>query len=142
MGLRLWDYGCGCGKEYRGYPVTAQKTPKTIKCECGQRASWIMAKTNGISDTPYGRFDPQFGCVVESYAHKNQLLKQHGMVEVGGPEHMDDIMNDGQAASEPNPDIIKAESMEEILKNIPQDRVDRKSTGNPDRPMLDCWTEL
>jgi hypothetical protein len=144
--IRLWSFEtCACGAAHDHEPITAKRIPKTIKCACGKRVGWATMKANGISDTPYGRFDPQFGCVVESYAHKQRLLKQTGMIEVSGPEKMDDILADGdklRPASEPDPSVIRADSIEEITGNIPRDRIDWKHTGNPDRPMLDCWTEL
>jgi len=144
--IRLWSFeDCKCGVSHANRPISAPRIPKTIKCECGKRVGWAVRKVNGISDSPYGRFDPQFGCVVESYAHKQRLLKQYNMVEVSGPEKEDDILADGdklRPASEPNPDVVRADSLEEITGLIPRDRIDWKHTGNPDRPMVDCWTEL
>ena len=146
--LRLWDYGCSCGKEYRGYSVTEDKTPKTIKCSCGKKAEWIMGKTNGIHAThtgmKYGEFDPQFGCVVESYGHKKKLMKEMGLVDIGGPETRDDIERHGESIpdNEQDPNVIRAESMEEILNKTPADQVDWKHTGRPNRPMQDMWVKF
>ena len=137
MGIRVWDYGCSCGKEYRSYPVIEDRTPETIQCECGKRAGWIMAKTNGIHSTIstlYGNgVDPQYGEEVQSYDHKKRLQKEKGMGEVSGPEHIDDIMADApeQAAQRPV-DVGVADTVEDLMKDLYNDpRVDKHHTGAP-----------
>jgi|TARA_R110000787_G_scaffold37151_4_gene94626 hypothetical protein len=148
--IRLWSYeDCSCGKAHQSVPITSPKIPKTIKCECGKRIGWGVTRTNGIHATlstmNYGRFDPQFGCVVESYGHKKQLMKELGLIDIGGPEKFDDIEADGERmrpGTEADPSIVRADSMEEIMGLIPEDQIDRKRTGKEGRPMLDCFTKL
>ena len=151
--IRLWDYGCKCGKNYRDYPVDAPRIPRTIKCECGKRAGWITARQNQIAlsnSTMYGKMDPRFGQVVESYGEKQRLLKEHGMVE-GDVEKYDDIQNEvaEQTAkkTERSPNTLVADSIDEIYERIDTDRIDRGATGNlrgradqdPETGLIDTW---
>ena len=96
-----------------------------------------MAKTNGIHSTIstlYGNgVDPQYGEEVQSYDHKKRLQKEKGMVEVSGPEHIDDIMADApeQAAQRPV-DVGVADTVEDLMKDLYNDpRVDKHHTGAP-----------
>jgi hypothetical protein len=148
--IRLWDFAtCSCGKRHNDEPIDSPRVPKTIGCECGKRVGWVRHKRNHIHEsvsTLYGRgVDPQFGCVVEDYGHKQQLLKEKGLVEVG-IERVDDIMNDGAedtGARNPAVGTLDAETddgaVQELMDSLYQrPDVDRRHTGNP-RPMLDSW---
>jgi len=147
--IRLWDYRCdSCGAEHRDYPYdSAGHVPETIICPCGGRASWMAHRRNFIHPTAsgmkYGTLDPQFGCVVEDYSHRQRLLRQTGQVEVGGPERQSAIDEDLYEATHRrraprDPGIVTADSMEEITALIDPDRVDRRASGPP-RPMSESW---
>ncbi len=162
MGLRLWTFRCNsCGHLYDAEPILSAKIPKTIGCRqegCKGRASWEMAHTNGIHNTVstlYGRgVDPQFGCVVKSYDHKQQLLKEKGLVEVGGPERLDDIMNDGpqergedMSARSPDVGVMEGMDEDEMVKELTEKlhsnpRIDRKNTGQAREQMLESWVSF
>ena len=151
MSARFQDYECNsCGKRHDSHLCTGERIPKTIKCTaCGRRCSWAQGNRQGMQGSKDSSLyrngvDPQFGCEVESYGHKQQLLREKGMVEVGGPEKIDDIMNDGAPdTGERNPEVgfIDANSDEEFeakmmdkLYNDP--RVDHSKTGDQRREFV------
>lgn len=158
--LRFWDYRCPtCGRVYRDQPVTGEHVPPTMACACGGRAEWTFMRKNHIHAThrgmKYGEFDPQFGCVVEDYGHRQRLLRERGMVDAGGPETMDQIMErtfeqQQRTRTERTPDVLAADSLEEIGAKIDRDRIDRKHTGrltgradqDPQTGLLPGLTEL
>ena len=145
MNIRLWDFGCKCGKTYRGTPVTAEKIPKTIKCECGKRAGWISSKHNHIHETNsalgYGKFDPQFGCVVESYSHKKQLMREMGLMETKHYtlEEIKEEQWEGERAQReaPDPGIISADELEEVYAQI-----GKQAHGVRKGALQESWVEL
>lgn len=150
--LRLWDYRCTmCGTVYRDWPVTTKHIPESITCQaCYSPATWTKMKANGIhftgSGMKYGCFDPQFGCVVEDYGHRQRLLRQMGMVEVGGPEKAEAIAEDRwnrehTPKKQRSADVLVGDSMDEITAHIDQDRVDRRASGPP-RDNLDSWAAM
>lgn len=131
MNLRLWDFQCdACGHRYNGEPIMSEKVPKTIKCSqdgCKGRASWSSGgKQNHIHETNsrlgYGQFDPQFGCVVESYSHKKQLMRQMGLEEKKHYTHeeiAEDLHNArAEAARQESDPVLAADSVEELQKMI------------------------
>jgi len=137
--IRLWDFAdCECGVRHNDTPVSAKQVPQTIKCDCGKRVGWVMGKRNHIHSThsgrKYGEFDPQFGCVVEDYSHKKRLLKQMGAEETA-PWTKDESQAEKERiesrATERDPNVITADSEDEILSQINQGMVDRKATGKP-----------
>jgi len=153
------DFACShCGKGYPDFPYEG-KCPETIPCECGKEASWTFQRVNLIHTThssQYGRFDPRFGCVVESYEHKQSLLKTAGKEETV-IERYDDIQNDvderqaAQAAKgERDPNMLIADSLEQINEQIDNDQIDRGHTGtplgredqDPDTGLIDAWRTL
>jgi len=146
MGIRLRDFRCdGCGKAHRDYPYSG-RCPETIECDgCGGTASWCSQRQRAqihltLSGRKYGEFDPQFGCVVEDYAHKKRLLKQMGAEELP-PEKLEDIRNEAPPDSgERDPSLIAGDSLEEVMAQIPRDRVSRKDTGDLDQRMR-RWSE-
>lgn len=98
MGLRLWDFRCDdCGHEMPGTPFVLEgdeRIPEQVECpKCRGAATWatIGKPINGIHQThsgrKYGEFDPQFGCVVESYGHKKQLMRERGLEELPPETH-------------------------------------------------------
>jgi len=148
--IKLWDFGCACGKEYRDWPCEG-RIPETIKCECGKRASWVKMRKNQINltaSTMYGKVDPRFGVKVEDYGHKKQLLREHGLVE-GDVERHDDIQDDVEARKQRqdrhkrDPNTLVADSLDEITDRISTDMIDRRATGNlRGRPDQDPKTGL
>ena len=159
MPLRLWDFDtCECGKSHRDWPITSAKIPKTIKCDdCGERVGWIRHRGNKIhrtlSSLYTGRPDPQTGEVYESYEDKKRILKERGLVE-GDIERFEDIEDDVAARMEQSrqrdPNVLIADSLEDITQRIDTDRVDRRHTGsimgrdgqNPETGLIDSWREL
>ena len=148
--LRLWDFEtCECGAKHKDEPIDAERVPERLTCACGREVGWVRHRRNYIHESHSGLYDkgvdPQYGCKVESYGHKQQLLREKGMTE-GGIERIDDIMNDeAPDTGARNPDVgnLNAESdeeaVEELMNSLYQHpAVDRKHTGNP-RPMLDSW---
>ena len=87
--MRLWDYQtCKCGQSHQSEPITRTKVPKTIKCDCGRRVGWAMSRGNHLHTTHsglYGKFEPGLGVVVESYEHKQQLMKELDVIEAADP---------------------------------------------------------
>ena len=87
MSIRLWDFGCECGKVYRDFPC-ANRIYKTIACECGKRAGWISQGINGLTgptSSMYPRFEPGLGVTVESYGHKQKLMRAMGVQDSSDP---------------------------------------------------------
>jgi len=150
MSRRFQDFECDtCGKRHDSYLCTEERIPTIIKCTvCGESCSWAQSRRQGMqggnSSLYNNGVDPQYGCEVQSYGHKQQLLREKGLVEVGGPEKIDDIMNDGaEDTGERNPDVgfIDANSDEEFerkmmdkLYNDP--RVDKQKTGDQRREFV------
>jgi hypothetical protein len=137
-----WTYSCVCGKSF-DYTYEAPR-PQTVECVCGKRASWGFTKANFIHPTlsgrKYGEFDPQFGCVVESYTHKKQLLRERNMIE-SPPETKEQIAEDAYNwANKPTPErdrtLIVADSMEELEQKIDRNQVDAGHTGNSHQQSL------
>ena len=104
--LVLHDYECAAG--HRQNDVAHERTrgvPKTIRCNapgCRLRASKVFngwnsaSKFNRTGGRLYGRFDPQFGCVVESYEQRQALMKRYGMIDAddavrGDRERLDPV---------------------------------------------------
>jgi len=83
------DYYCECGRE-----LTDQVVAKTPVCKCGQEMKIHFGRITGMANfNPhhpgmYGKYHPGFGEVVESYSHKQKLLKKYNCIEaadaVGG----------------------------------------------------------
>jgi hypothetical protein len=152
MNVRLWDYACAaCGTEQRDYPVFAARIPTSIGCNCGARATWVTQKTNHIHPTlstlRYGEFDPQFGCVVRDYTHKQQLLREMNLIEVG--EFDEDEVRNNPLPSEAREqvdagEVMAADTVEEITAAISADRIDRGATGRDarEKPLLDSWGSI
>ena len=84
------DYFCDCGHELRD--IVADVKPKCPYCSVEMQIHFGRVK--GIVDfnphNPgmYGKYHPGFGEVVESYSHKQRLLKKYNCIEaadrVGG----------------------------------------------------------
>lgn len=86
--MPLHDFECSNGHRFEVYEQLAKNMPKNPKCtECGQPAEMLfVGRWNGIHgdhSSQYGKYQPAFDCVVESYSHKKQLLKASGFWEGG-----------------------------------------------------------
>jgi len=133
--IHTWDFACEtCGKQYPSFPYIGHR-PEEIDCFCGAKATWTRQKPNiihgTISTRKYGQFDPQYGCVVRDYAHRQQLLKQNGWEELP-PETLDDIRENPAFAGVDRTEadnVIRADSMDDIEALIPRDQVDTRLTG-------------
>ena len=145
--IKLWDFACtACGQRYPSHPYEGRR-PETIPCACGEAATWDHQRPNfihpSLSGRKYGEFDPQFGGVVEDYAHKKRLLKENGMHELP-PETLEEAregpLHAGNTA-ERDPNVIVADTMDEIRAKIPRDRVDHRATGGG-RPDQDSWVKF
>ena len=80
------DYECKCGKRYEDqWATTAAAVKRSVKCECGKQAAMVFdAPRNGIHfdhSSMYGQWNPSFGQVVESYGHKQQLMREYDVHE-------------------------------------------------------------
>ena len=76
------DFECECGHLLEDVAFISHKeVTKTVVCdECGKDAPMVFARHNGIHHSHsgmYGKYHAGFGCVVESYSHKQQLLNHH-----------------------------------------------------------------
>ena len=136
--IRTWDFYCeSCETAHKDIVYTGRR-PKTILCGCGARAGWGFVQKNQIHHThtgrKYGQFDPQFGCVVEDYAHKQALLKRYGKEELP-PETHEQIAEDMHEQEERarrvaprDPDTLIADSLDELSAQI-MDKIDTRHTG-------------
>lgn len=151
MSVRLWDFQCDdCGKAHNRVPYSGDHVPETIDCDCGGKASWAMGKTNGLNMTHSGLYDlgadPSLnGENPQSYGERKRILREQGKVEVGGPEKLDDIMDDGpedRGARNPDVGIIGANTDEEMMDQLMDmtygdPRVSKRDTGDPRRELMD-----
>ena len=88
--LKTWNFKCSAGHLTTG--VFSGRIPQTTACSsCRRRAQWTHQKGQpdfNVGTEMYGKFEPALGCVVESYEHKQQLLKEQNVMEahdlVGG----------------------------------------------------------
>lgn len=154
--IRHWDFETcpSCGRAHRDEVFDGERVPETIGCECGQRVGWARHRRNHIHESigslyQRGQVDPQTGVDYQSYGHKKQTLREMGREE-GEIERIDDIMNDhGEDTGVRNPDVgvLDAGSDEEAVQEL-RDKlfrrgdVDRRESGNPNRPMQDSWVKF
>lgn len=80
------DFECPYGHRHEHFEMTWRTMPARRRCpECGAMAEKIfVGRWNGIhpdGSSMYGKYHPAFGCVVESYSHKQKLLKEYGAIE-------------------------------------------------------------
>ncbi len=88
--MPLYDWKCHhCGTIDRDILYTISSLPPSRPCPCGASQEQLYeAGRNHIHQTHsgmYGKMNPALGCVVESYDHKNRLLKEYGMMEAADP---------------------------------------------------------
>ena len=151
--LASWNYRCGdCGRVFV-YMYEAPR-PRTVACDldgCDGMAAWTFARANVIHPThsgrKYGEFDPQYGCVVEDYSHRQRLLKERGWDELP-PETVEEareapIRGEGGADDSELVPVLKANTLEEIDETIDKNMIDRRLTGARERrPMQESWISL
>lgn len=82
----FWDYECHhCGARREDEWYARKDRPATLPCACGQAMPVDLGGWKGGIDTlnpgMYGKYHPGFDTVVSSYGHKQQLLKEHGVIE-------------------------------------------------------------
>jgi|TARA_R100001594_G_scaffold58629_1_gene92696 hypothetical protein len=88
------DFECKtCGKRQEDVGFSSHtKVQRRIPCKaCDGEANMVFSKSNALHQnhsSMYGKYHAGFGCVVESYSHKQQLLREYNVVEssdaVGG----------------------------------------------------------
>jgi hypothetical protein len=134
--MRLWSFeDCECGAAHSHEPISAPRIPKTIKCACGKRVGWATKKPNGVGthSSLYGRFEPGLGCVVESYSHKQQLMRELGVDEAS------DLVGGSRChrKEEPNPRVQNNSTwMDDTdMAKAQQEAIDRASKGDFDLTM-------
>ncbi len=82
---------CGHREEDVSF-VSHAKIQRAIPCsKCDGTAKMVFNKSNALHhnhSSMYGKYHAGFGCVVESYSHKQQLLRKYNVTEssdaVGG----------------------------------------------------------
>ena len=145
--LASWTYRCHRCEKVFDHTSTAP-VPATVACACGAQASWTYTKANGIHAThsgrKYGEFDPQCGCVVESYGHKKKLLKERGWEELP-PETKEEIAEDtaGSTTATRDPAVGMADSPEELAMMMHQHgEINMRHTGEASlrRPPMESMT--
>ena len=90
------DYRCEtCGAMEYDVFHAPNALPDSLDCSCGGNMSryygafnfndhWGGQAAHG-ENSMYGKYHYGFGCVVESYAHKQQLLRQYDVSEAADP---------------------------------------------------------
>jgi len=147
MSIRTRDFACDdCGKPYRDWPYEG-KCPEKIKCTCGGTATWVSQRPNFIHPTSenagYGKFNPQFGCVVRDYAHKKQLLRQMGLEEVGRftqeqiREETWEAEEADKRARKQDDGVLAADSLDEINAQI-----EKQTTKARKGELQESWVSL
>jgi len=94
-----------------------------------------------------GFADPQTGVEYTSYAHRERVWRDRGLEDAGTSQKHDHIMADAESAQRDQvaregdrSGVLQADSIEEIVGQIDQDRVDRGATGNMERDTGDDWS--
>ena len=148
--IATWTFQCeDCDKVFDHFYEPPRST--TTACVCGGTATWASTKKNHIhsshSGRKYGQFDPQFGRVIESYDHKQRLMKERGWEELP-PETKEEIAEDtynreNAPRQERNENLIVADTLEELREKMYKDeRVDRRLTSDEsyNRPMMETFS--
>ena len=149
------DYECKCGHLIEDEMSVSYKDIKDSgECpRCGDQAQKHLGGFNNMvrwnfssSERGYNKGfpDPQTGVEYSSYGHRQKVLRDQGLEDVGRPQSRDHIMADAESARNAqaeaqsgHSDVIIADSEEEITNLIDKDRVDWKETGNLDRDIDD-----
>tara|TARA_R110002073_G_scaffold290272_2_gene455184 strand:- start:142 stop:549 length:408 start_codon:yes stop_codon:yes gene_type:complete len=120
--IKYADYRCAKGHLHIDAEFE-KEIPRNIPCHCGSTADRLPAFIrihNTNSGAGYGKFDPQFGCVVESSQHRRDMMKKMGMEDMGGTvrgvpewqiEHEPVKKSDG-------PSALVADSLEDLSSQL------------------------
>ena len=91
--------------------------------------------------------DPQTGVEYTSYAHRERVWRDRGLEDAGTSQKHDHIMADAEsaqraqvAAEGDRTKVIAADSVEEIVGQIDEDRIDRGATGDMNRDTGPDWS--
>lgn len=81
--MPIYPYSCECGENFDIVKSVAE-LDKSEVCGCGKTARRLIA-ASAVDKTscaqPY--FEPALGCIIKSKGHKQRILKQKGLEEVG-----------------------------------------------------------
>jgi len=82
--VAYYDYQCtGCGRLMLDVPAPVAKAPKLKSCRCGSQAErYYGNQRNFFSNDMYEEYWPTLGAHVTSKGHKDQLLREKGLIEV------------------------------------------------------------
>lgn len=91
--MPVYDYYCTeCGAVEEDLYFTVDSKPERRDCpKCGEHTqehyfgSKRRAQVHHDHSSMYGKYHPGFGMVVESYAHKQQLLRKYDSIEAADP---------------------------------------------------------
>jgi hypothetical protein len=110
--LVFHDYECNNGHRQIDVENDSNKVRRTIDCDqCDEQAAMLFITSNFIHNSHssmYGKFHAGFGEVVESYSHKQELLKKYNVVEsadsVGGSRcHINSDVTNATPSDTPAP---------------------------------------
>ena len=110
--LVFHDYECKDGHRQLDIQNDSNNIKRKIKCDqCEKDANMLFIKSNFIHNSHsgmYGKFYAGFGQVVESYSHKQELLKKFNVREsadpVGGSRcHINSDVTDSTPTDTPTP---------------------------------------
>jgi len=94
-----------------------------------------------------GFADPQTGVEYTSHAHRQRVWRDRGLEDAGTSQKHDHIMAEAESAQRDQvaregdrSGVLQADSIEEIVGQIDQDRIDRGATGNMERDTGDDWS--
>ena len=85
------DFECNkCGNIDEDVPFENHHSiEREVDCsKCGGVASMLFSRRNFLHQNHsgmYGKWHDGFGCVVESYSHKQSLLKKYNVIESADP---------------------------------------------------------
>lgn len=119
--IKYADYRCPEGHFLKDEEFDGD-IPRKVTCHCGIVAERIPAFVkiyNSSTGPGYGRFDPQFGCVVESTKHRNALMKKMGMEDVGTVKGVPEWEVESEIPEKSNgPPALVADSLEDLHKQM------------------------
>ena len=140
--ITFHDYQCGEGTVTETMSKGSAKTVRSIKCPCcGKRAAMYFGGFNSMSRWNFSsnergynlsQPDPQTGEIYESYNHKMQVYAEHGIEEVGPVRGASTDYGVDPDPVARNPDVLGADSLEDIGTLLDKDAIDRGHTGGND----------
>lgn len=97
----------------------------------------------------YGKKDPRFGRIFKDHGEKRLYLKEQGITE-GDIEREDDILGESDPVkTERDPNMLVADSLEQIQETISKVGYDRQNTGSltgregqdKETGLIEAWRE-